>query len=261
MSNLIKYNYVYLNSSEKKVVDSNDLSKKLLPQGFTNFEDKEEGFTAGIPAMNVEVAEPEEEQQPEEIIKQADEIVREAEEEARTLIMNARAEAQTEKEEILAKAREDGYTAGYQEGMEAAEKEKEKYTALQEEYRHLYEEQLSQLEPEFAELTISLIEKITGVIIRDKKDVIMHILHGALTNANNSKEFIIHVSKEDYGVVAAKKNELYDSVKEETKLEIIEDQALGKNQCLIETDTKIIDCSLDVQLKNLADDLKLLANT
>lgn len=34
--------------------------------------------------------------------------------------------------------------------------------------------------------------------------------------------------------------------------------SLQENQCIIETDQRIIDCSLDVQLQNLKDQIRML---
>ena len=42
-------------------------------------------------------------------------------------------------------------------------------------------------------------------------------------------------------------------------MEIGLDKTLEKNQCVIEMDNGIIDCSLDVQLEALKQDLKLLS--
>ena len=43
------------------------------------------------------------------------------------------------------------------------------------------------------------------------------------------------------------------------ELDIIEDASLMHNQCIIDLDSKIIDCSLDVQLDNLKEQLRMLA--
>ena len=43
-------------------------------------------------------------------------------------------------------------------------------------------------------------------------------------------------------------------------LEIVSDGGLTGNQCIIETDTGIFDCSMDVQLKNLIKDLRSLSS-
>ena len=42
-------------------------------------------------------------------------------------------------------------------------------------------------------------------------------------------------------------------------VEVVEDPVLARAQCTIETDTRIFDCSLDVQLKNLISNIKLLS--
>ena len=70
--------------------------------------------------------------------------------------------------------------------------------------------------------------------------------------------FIIRVSKADYEFLNSKKQELAAALPE-SRIEILVDPMLQSMQCTIETDTRIVDCSLDVQLKNLLTDLKLLA--
>lgn len=47
-------------------------------------------------------------------------------------------------------------------------------------------------------------------------------------------------------------------VSEGVEFDITEDDSLKENQCIIETDQRIIDCSLDVQLQNLKDQIKML---
>ena len=46
---------------------------------------------------------------------------------------------------------------------------------------------------------------------------------------------------------------------EQTEFDILEDASLSANQCIIETEDKMIDCSLDVQLQNLQEKLHTLA--
>jgi flagellar assembly protein FliH len=56
----------------------------------------------------------------------------------------------------------------------------------------------------------------------------------------------------------SRKNDLLNVLPTDATLRIVEEINLTKNQCLIETDQRVIDCSLDVQLNNLITDLKLL---
>ena len=41
-------------------------------------------------------------------------------------------------------------------------------------------------------------------------------------------------------------------------MDIVEDATMKKNQCIIESDTGVYDCSLDIELNNLIKDIKLV---
>ena len=56
-------------------------------------------------------------------------------------------------------------------------------------------------------------------------------------------------------VVSGHKAELKEQLPEQTEFDILEDASLSANQCIIETEDKMIDCSLDVQLQNLQEKL------
>ena len=62
-----------------------------------------------------------------------------------------------------------------------------------------------------------------------------------------------------YTSVSGHKAELKEQLPEQTEFDILEDASLSANQCIIETEDKMIDCSLDVQLQNLQEKLHTLA--
>lgn len=74
-----------------------------------------------------------------------------------------------------------------------------------------------------------------------------------------NEELTLHISKADMGIVTAKKDDLVKGLNKDIEVDIIEDTSLEHNQCVIDFDTKVIDCSLDTQLKSLRDSLKMLA--
>lgn len=117
---------------------------------------------------------------------------------------------------------------------------------------------LDQMEGEVADLVASLVTKITGVLADDKKDLILYLVEKGLKNYDNLDSYNIRVSSSDYDFVLSKKEYLEDITG--CDIQITADSQLSKNQCLIETESRVIDCSLDVQLNNLANDLKLLAS-
>ena len=80
----------------------------------------------------------------------------------------------------------------------------------------------------------------------------------SLKNLEKTERLVIRVSAEDMELVRKKQEELMTYVNENCEVEIIMDSSLEKNQCRLEADKQIIDCSLDVQLQGLIEDLKLM---
>jgi len=196
-------------------------------------------------------------------------ILQEMEEERNTILTMAKEEAdrmiagaQTEVAQIREAARVAGEIQGKKEGQMKAEGElKQKQDALQAEYDRRFrelEEQEKSFEPAFANLVVSLVRKLTGVVCENKKDVILYLLGSAMRNLEKTTKITLHVSRADMARVSAKKDTFRVLAKEGTELDIIEDASLEEKHCMIETDSKVIDCSLDAQLDNLEEHMKLL---
>ena len=182
----------------------------------------------------------------------------EAEEECKKLIADSMKQTEDEKKAILS----DAQTAGYEDGRKRAMQEVE---ALQNELKQKiseqeadYERRLNSLEPDIVELIIGIVHNLTGVLLDERRDIILHIIRHSMLGSESSSSFIVRVSKDDYDFLNSRKQELINEL-QGNKIEIIVDPLLTRSQCTIETDTRIIDCSLDVQLKNLSSDLRMLA--
>ena len=173
------------------------------------------------------------------------------------------AQAEEEADAIRETARSEGFAAGEAEGRAQAEQDLvQKEQELKEEYDARFQELMQQeenLEPAFADLVISLVKKLTGVVCENKKDVILYLLGTSMKNLQRTKTLTVRVSKNDMGRVSSKKSTLKLLAKDVEEFDIIEDDSLTENQCIIETDHRIIDCSLDAQLQNLEDHVKMLA--
>ncbi len=102
-------------------------------------------------------------------------------------------------------------------------------------------------------------EKLTGVLLAEKQGIIAYLLEQAIRGIEPGMTYLVHVSAEDFPLANSKKGELLRDLKEGAVLEIIEDRTMQKGQCIIETDSRIFDCGIDTQMKNLAGDLRLLA--
>lgn len=260
-SNLIKFNYVNYDEEEKIVIDSDSKLPFFKPFGFDNLEIikpagiAEEGLDGFVPGLQAMPLSQVEEQDFDAAKREADSIINKAKEEAESIIQSAKEEA----ERILEESKESGFQQGYQDG-------KEEVTKLQKELKNQIEanalEQQSviqSIEPQYADLVVKLLEKLTGIVSSEYKSVILHLIQKSLEDNENDERYCIHVSREDYEYVKNKVDVVKSLLKENAIVEIVIDSKLEKSQCFIETDTSVIDCSLDVQLENLVTDLRFLA--
>lgn len=266
MSNLIKSRYIYVKEEEKKIIDSNTRIEELRslyeaahkPSAKVIKEaafESSDGFVEGLHARVIETADI----PIEGFMEDPEQILNEAKSEAARILETAREQAEKDCSIAIEEARQKGYEEGHKKAMTEGDALKKELRAKAEQMDRDFARALQDLEPEFAEIVAILIQKITGVYIQDKKDIIIHLLHKAMIHADNSKEFHIKVSGDDYETVLSDRENLLELISKGSTLEIGIDKSLEKNQCLIETDTGIIDCSLDVQLESLKQDLKLLS--
>ncbi len=292
MSNLIKGYSISYDEPAKKL-DMNEKAQKfrrlyeesIERQSDENAEDgyedgfEEDGFSEGITGEKVFIKGSEDEtlseqekkilenqreikklnSKIEELRTEAGRILDEAEEQAEGILENARQEAQNEYDNLINTYMEQGYS----EGREKAEQE---YDGLKRELEKKireteeeYEKQVSELEPAFVEVLIKYIEKLTGIYASDRNEVIMHVIHQAMTKQTPCRNFIIRVSHADYGTVLNSKPEILLWLPDGSQVEVVEDKMLNEGGCLIETDTRIFDCSVETQMTSLIEDLRLLA--
>ena len=254
MSNVIKAYSVRYDEVVKKTIDLQlKVSTQVKPIQLTITQEPEGEFVEGINALFVDQVE--QEAVP---TAKASEIIENAKQEARFITEQARREAE--------QIKKDAYTAGnkrgYEEGLQLAKEENDR---LQIELRNKesllesrYEEKFQTMEAEMVNLIIAYVQKITGVIIKEQEDVIIYLLRTAIKDLERSGEYTIRVSTEDYEYVTTQKDVLLEAAERKAAIYINEDVKLQKNQCFIETDRQVINCSLDNQLKNLILDLKLL---
>lgn len=282
-SNLLKAGWVVCNEEEKKVIDNNGLIAKKLEQlnqsetdgrdaaarmladaigdagGETEdgpaaalFAEDAEGFRNGLSAEKVELP-VYEGPSPEELIEQA-------EEEAERIRQSAVAETEQLKEQAFEEGKSQGYEAGYAEGMT---KIRELEAALAEKEARLekrYQEKLEELEPKFVDVLNGIYERVFDVKFSEQKGLILYLITNAMRGIEETKDFILHVSPQDYKEVRAAKSVLTsESLVGNATVEIIEDMTLARNECLIETGGGIFDCSLGTEFKQLQKELELLS--
>lgn len=266
LSNLIKAGFFRISKEDSMIIDSDKRIEKYMPELFQAANSNGEfaasrEFTEGIGGVRIEEMKQEIEPENEVTLKEEKEaILEQARQEAENILASAKIEAEQQEK----KAYEMGKIQGYEAGKKLAETELlEQQKQLDEERVNLqmqYEQQISQIEPQFVNLVVDLVEKITGVVAEERKEVVIYLIQRGLKQTGRSKNIVVVVSEEDFSFVNKEKEMLMQCVGKDCMFDIIEDRKLTKNQCMIETEGQSINCSLDIQLHGLIEDLRLLAD-
>ena len=285
MSNLFKGGFVNYDDTEKFVIDSNELANQKI-EAFQEKELKrqrammseEEGYAPEgddgdfVPGIDMEqlsqltedqgMMEPYPDPQFDMEAMQAemDLKIQQAQEQADRIIQDAQAQAN----QIISQAQEEGhrqgYEAGYQEGVQAAEALKADIEQQRGDLEAQYQQIVDGLEPEMVDVLTQIYEHVFGVELRDDKEIILHLLKSTLSRIEPGKDLIVHVSSDDYDDVIEERESLEACITSpNTTMEIIEDPLLKENECMIESDSGVFDCSLGVELSELSRKLKLLS--
>ena len=282
---LYKAGWVRVDGEEKCVIDSNDLVAERIEE-WENIRranaaaapsfDEEEGegeaaeFVSGIAGEELDalfddgtgnvIKAGEAEAGLEAAEAEAERIVAEARAQALEIETQARHDAEVQKTSAAEEGMKQGYDEGYARGMAEADGLKQELAEKRRQLEAEYDALLEDLEPRFIETITDVYSHIFGVDLSDNRDILVHLIDATLRKVESSKTFIVHVSTEDYPYVNMQKQTLMEGAAAGRGLiEIIEDIALAKGDCLIETDGGIFDCGLGTQLEELTKKLRILS--
>lgn len=229
--------------------------------GLVGTDDNGEGFVSGIiKAMPMG----DDSAVADEIISAAtqkgDQIVQRSIMQAQDILADARKDAEAE----AIKIREEAEQQGYADGLAKAERELAKaQSELEEQARFLqaeYDRQVEEIEPLLVDKITDIYQYFFGVDLSSKRRILLHLIANTMRHIDGTKNFLVHVSREDSEYVSSHKDQIISAASSAgSVVEIIEDISLRKNECMIETDGGIFDCSLDTELKELTRKLRLLS--
>lgn len=294
LSNLLKSYAVVCSHEEKRVIDSNEAISYAMDKIKEHMENtsldefkSSNGFTQGLNAEDVsELLYSESDDSGEKILsgnaihnepeisekmkEHIEEIKNNAEESARMIIDNAKGDANAiiesarkQAEQIMEDARKEGYESGFNDGIKDAQQNiVTRLSEIDEEKKKLeeeYELRKKEMEPQLVDAILQVFSKVTHVLSEDKKDLILSLVDGVINDNKLSNNFLIRTSKEDGEFLKNNKDKIVMESGKELNIEIVEDNSMKRNECIIETDMGIFDCSLDIQLQGLIKDIKLLA--
>ena len=286
MSNLFKAGFVNYDNTDTFVIDSNELANRKIQEfqeleqikqrelnaegeEYVRDENFEEDFVPGIdmeqltqltedqgmmepfpdPQFDMEAMQAEIDLKLQQAQEQADAIIQDAQQQADAIISQAQEEGHRQ-----------GYEAGYQEGVAAAESLKAEIEQQRGDLEAEYQQIVDGIEPEMVDVLTQIYEHVLGIELRENKGIILHLLKTTLSRIEPGNNLIVHVSSDDYDDVIDERASLEACITSpSTTMEIIEDPLLKENECMIESDSGIFDCSLGVELSELSRKLKMLS--
>jgi len=268
-NNLYKSGWMSMEGKEKRVIDTNTfVSKRLeaLNATLTHNESEEfaEGFTEGLQGLQVAELLGEDFRKPAFQGPDPDELIAQAKEEIAEMKKNAAMEAEQLKknarEEGKKAGEKEGYDAGYQKGMQQTQEMQKELKEKETQMQRDYDKMLDQLEPKMVDTMSGIYQHVFNVELSQQRSIILHLLTNTLRKIEGTRDFLIHVSKDDYPYVSMHKKQIMElSGASNSTLEIIEDISLSKNDCIIETAGGIFDCGLGTQMEELDKKLKMLS--
>lgn len=237
--------------------------KVIRPLQETQELDAEDGFASGITQDAEEIVTEAHKELLDDAMDKAKLLQDDARERARQIIEKAEAEA----EAIRSTAQEEGFKKGLEEGNMEAMRRADQYLEKINQERDLALDQaraemldeITDTEQQIVNLCCELIQKMTGMLVDDYKPVMLYMINKALNEEDDSRKFIIRVSEKQYAYIADNRDRLVGAANPGITIEVFCDSKLASGQCQIESDTGVIDLSMDVQVRNLITAIKLLS--
>lgn len=182
---------------------------------------------------------------------EAAQIIEKAKAEAEQII----AEAQAQRDKMESEARQSGYDAGHSEGYEAGSAEVERLVErmhkILEAVMQRREEILQDTESQIVELVILMARKVIKILSENQKNVIMANTLAALKKVKTRGEVTLRVNLEDVKLTSSHADEFIQHVENVKGITVLEDSAVEKGGCIVETDFGAIDARISSQLTEL----------
>jgi len=279
-SNLLKGVYTHLQQEDTRVIDTNELVIKRIEELSVKMKrGGQGGFSAGLNAPEIEFeslqnGEVTDEASQGNVIKanedakavleraklEAEELLENAQKDARAMQEEAKAAIEKERENAVAVGKQQGYEEGTKQAQAEVEGIKRQLAEKEKELDATYQKKIDELEPQFIDTLTGIYEHIFHVELQSYREVLVHLISSAMRKIEGNRNFIIHVSKDDYPYVSMQKKQIAaGTATSNGSMEVIEDMTLSKNECLIETESGIFDCGLGTQLSELSQKLRLLS--
>lgn len=190
--------------------------------------------------------------------EEAQKIILEAQEHAnenQERMLNERNAFNMELQLLAEKARQEGFSAGFEEGRQAGFDETREFIENAREIVNLskfdYIKRVESGERTILTLALKVAEKIIGESLTGDSEQFLPIVKRALKEAREYREIQLHVHPNHYEFLLSQKEDLIRIFPKETELYIYPDMDLTEQSCIIESANGRIDASVDQQLDEI----------
>ena len=167
---------------------------------------------------------------------EANSMLRAAQQDAKAIVV----QAETERDRIRARAREEGY----QEGLRH-------WNRIVLEFEERKQQGLAELEPLVIKLAVQIAEKIIGESARQDPGAMAGIVRQARSYLVHSNEMVIRVNPRLVAGVQENLDLLQAKAGTQRRISVVGNPALAEGDCVIESELGIVDARLSTQLKCL----------
>lgn len=195
-------------------------------------------------------------------IENAYKELREVKEQQETLIEQTKAEVieakenwETEKQQYINQAQEEGYKKGFDLGKQESINQ---YKTLLTEANNIvksattdYHATIEQSDETILELAIRVAEKIIKKELRENPELFNSIVSTAIKEIKDQSSLTIYVHPSNYELVIQQKDEIDRLVGKDINVSVYINEDLNEDSCLIEHPFGRIDASVDTQLQEL----------
>ncbi|MBD3182257.1 hypothetical protein GF312_08195 [Candidatus Poribacteria bacterium] len=184
-------------------------------------------------------------------------------------------EAQKRADDIIKKAQQkaqnmekEAYESGYKEGKKTAGEDIEEIAgnmakAFRDglvEMASLRDNILNRAEDDLVRLSVFIAEKLLYRELEQHPEAILDIVTKTVRSIRNAKHIVIRLNPDDINIAEEFFSDITENIKNNSELILQEDPDLESGGCIIETDTNIIDMSLDARMESLNESLNITEN-
>ena len=272
LSNLLKQCFVVSQQDGKRIINADErYVNKSVPINtpepvyqedmVPGSEEILDGFLAGLNAEEVYV---EPEIAPEDLLAQAraeaEAIVAAAQAEAIRISDDARLEA----EKLFEKSKLEGYNEGSSKLRAEVADEKarmqEELIELKHQLKDEHMKKMEVMESDIIDAVIKVFRHVFSIQFDNKKQILLYLVHNTLMNVEVGKEFHIRVSSANYKFFESRIGDIKEKIGNDIDIEIVNDMTLGAEDCIIETESGVFNCGIDMELANLEKDIRSLCD-